>query len=380
MSERMSTRRERKQTSKAEANSEAAAAPAKEKAEKVDRRQSGGGASVAAAAASSVPGPGKPAPEKAPEKASTSKQQAAPKQESKQEAKPPPPPKEVPIVKAACHTPAPRAKRLKTEKDDEPRASSIALAPTLPMQIIAGTGTADFMDGPLPTSCLRGPMGLAVDAEGNVLIADSDNRRIRMICRAVPSGGAAAVTPPVAGAPPTADAAAPAAAAPAAASSSAAPAASGAAAAEDLNGAAGPLDFERVRTLAGCGKPGCQDGMGRSATFTDPSGMAVVTKGDRAGTCYVSDAGRCGPKPHAPPPPPPPLRASRPLSRPLHPTPTLHLPAPHSHPPTRLAAPHAPPELSPPPPRPLAPSVAATPSGECPARSRKGRRARGRWR
>lgn len=282
----MSTRRERKQTEKAEANSEAAAAAPekKEKAEKSERRQSGGAASGGGGGS----GPGKPAPES--KQSGTSKQQAAPKQESKQEAKQPPPPKEAPIVKAACHTPAPRAKRLKTEKDDEPRASSIALAPTLPMQIVAGTGTADFMDGPVATSCLRGPMGLAVDADGNVLVADADNRRIRMICRAVPSGSVAPAAPPVAGAPPAADASAPA-AAPAAASSSAAPTSGPA----DPNGAAGPLDFERVRTLAGCGKPGCQDGMGIMATFNDPSGMAVVTKGDRAGTAYVADSGRCGP-------------------------------------------------------------------------------------
>lgn len=43
MSERMSTRRERKQTEKAEAaTEEKAAAPPKEKVEKVERRQSAG--------------------------------------------------------------------------------------------------------------------------------------------------------------------------------------------------------------------------------------------------------------------------------------------------------------------------------------------------
>ena len=196
MSERMSTRRERKQTEKAEAaTEEKAAAPPKEKVEKekVERRQSGGAAS---ASTSGVPAETKPVVEK------EKKQAAAPKPVEKEHKEPKPPvEKAPPVVPAACHTPAPRAKRLKTESHDE------RVVPTLAMQVVAGTGTADCVDGRPAAACFRGPMGIAVDAQGNLFVADSDNRRVRMVCRASagaarpPQDGAAAEAPAGAAAP-----------------------------------------------------------------------------------------------------------------------------------------------------------------------------------
>ena len=192
----MSTRRERKQTEKAEAaTEEKAAAPPKEKVEKekVERRQSGGAAS---ASTSGVPAETKPVVEK------EKKQAAAPKPVEKEHKEPKPPvEKAPPVVPAACHTPAPRAKRLKTESHDE------RVVPTLAMQVVAGTGTADCVDGRPAAACFRGPMGIAVDAQGNLFVADSDNRRVRMVCRASagaarpPQDGAAAEAPAGAAAP-----------------------------------------------------------------------------------------------------------------------------------------------------------------------------------
>ena len=48
---------------------------------------------------------------------------------------------------------------------------------------IAGNGTAGFSGdrGPASKAELRNPGGVAVDAAGNLLIADSGNNRIRMV-------------------------------------------------------------------------------------------------------------------------------------------------------------------------------------------------------
>ncbi|HSS31182.1 MAG TPA: putative Ig domain-containing protein [Nitrospiraceae bacterium] len=46
---------------------------------------------------------------------------------------------------------------------------------------LAGTGIGGFKDGPVATAQLNGPAGMAVEASGTVLIADSVNNRVRRV-------------------------------------------------------------------------------------------------------------------------------------------------------------------------------------------------------
>ena len=93
---------------------------------------------------------------------------------------------------------------------------------------IAGDGTAGFRDGPGRAARFNGPIGIAVDPGGSVIVADTYNDRIRAIG---PDGS--------------------------------------------------------VTTLAGDGVPGARDGEGRFALFDTPTGVAV----DAAGTVAVADTG-----------------------------------------------------------------------------------------
>jgi len=91
---------------------------------------------------------------------------------------------------------------------------------------LAGTGIAGFRDGPGAQAQFNGPIGVAVDAAGQVYVADTYNDRIRVI-----------------------------------------------------------RTDGRVITLAGGDRPGDLDGVGAEARFDTPSGVAV----DQHGNVWVAD-------------------------------------------------------------------------------------------
>ncbi|NMB74591.1 MAG: hypothetical protein GYA21_05615 [Myxococcales bacterium] len=101
------------------------------------------------------------------------------------------------------------------------------LAPDGAASVLAGTGAAGAGDGPGAQATFREPVGLALDTDGSVLVADSQNDRVRRIA---------------------ADAA------------------------------------RTVTTVAGS-TPGYKDGPNAEALFFGPQGVAV----DAAGTIYVAD-------------------------------------------------------------------------------------------
>ena len=148
---------------------------------------------------------------------------------------------------------------------------------------LAGDGTRGFTNGPAADARFSSPMGVAVDAAGNVYVADAGNDRIRMI----------------------------------AAGSHTVSTLAGSGAAGFLDGAAHVAEFDhpvsvavdaagdvfvadarnnRVRTisagsrgvstLAGRGKADFADGQAADAEFDYPLGVSV----DRAGNVYVADS------------------------------------------------------------------------------------------
>ncbi len=145
---------------------------------------------------------------------------------------------------------------------------------------LAGNGGGNFQDGPTSTATLAWPHGVAVDAAGNVYVTDPGNFRIRKI-------GTDAMVSTVAG--------------------------SGISGTQDGTGAGasfvypkaiaigpdgnlyvGDVSASQVRkvtpagvvtTLAGSGQNGYADGLGTAAVFNGVTGVAV----DQNGTVYVSD-------------------------------------------------------------------------------------------
>ncbi|MEK6325838.1 MAG: NHL repeat-containing protein [Acidobacteriota bacterium] len=93
---------------------------------------------------------------------------------------------------------------------------------------LAGSGVAGFKDGPANEAEFDGPLGIAVDKQGNIFVADAYNDCIRKI---------------------------------------------------STDG--------RVTTIAGTGLPGYGDGEAASASFDTPAGVAV----DQHGNIFVADAG-----------------------------------------------------------------------------------------
>ncbi|MCF7732297.1 MAG: DUF1573 domain-containing protein [Akkermansiaceae bacterium] len=96
------------------------------------------------------------------------------------------------------------------------------------LSTLAGDGTPGFLDGPAAAAQFNNPTGVAVDAFGNVYVADRDNHRVRLVA---------------------------------------------------ANGL--------VVTAAGTGMAGYLDGAGNSARFAFPTGVAV----DDRGNLYVADYG-----------------------------------------------------------------------------------------
>jgi RHS repeat-associated protein len=101
-------------------------------------------------------------------------------------------------------------------------------ATTWTVSTLAGTGAAGFADGPTGAAVFNKPQGVAVDQNGVVYVADTENNRIRKIA----SDGT-------------------------------------------------------VSTLAGDGTPGLQNGAGSQARFNSPQGVAA----DSQGNVYVADTG-----------------------------------------------------------------------------------------
>lgn len=102
------------------------------------------------------------------------------------------------------------------------------IAPDGRVSTVAGDGTAGYRDGPASTAQFNGPIGIAADRGGRLIVADTYNDRIRVI------------------------------------------------------DAAGT-----VTTLAGAGGVGAEDGPGHSARFHTPSGVAVASSGE----IFVADTG-----------------------------------------------------------------------------------------
>jgi serine/threonine protein kinase, bacterial len=102
------------------------------------------------------------------------------------------------------------------------------ITPTGVVTTLAGTGTSGFVNGPANMATFSFPQGIAVDASGNVYVADNGNNLIREI-------SAAGI----------------------------------------------------VTTLAGNGTQGVNNGVDTAANFYEPTGIAV----DAAGNVYVADYG-----------------------------------------------------------------------------------------
>jgi streptogramin lyase len=152
----------------------------------------------------------------------------------------------------------------------------------------AGNGTAGYADGaggPHGGAEFNGPTGVAVDAQGNVYVADFDNSRIRKIDAlgntiTLAGNGTPGFVDGTGGPNGTAEFSLPCAVA--------VDAQGNVYVADTFNSSIRKIDTNgNVTTLAGNGTPGYADGAGSSAQFLNPHGVTV----DGQGNVFVADNG-----------------------------------------------------------------------------------------
>jgi sugar lactone lactonase YvrE len=155
------------------------------------------------------------------------------------------------------------------------------LTPDGDLVIVAGTGI-NGPNGPAPLETFRRASGLALDAAGNLYVADQDDQVVRKV-------GAGGVVSTVAGRKPGGFNDGPASAASFSAPSAVAVQADGSVLVADTGNHAirRIARSGAVTTVAGTGTAGFANGTGTGASFNQPTGIAV----DGASNIYVADRG-----------------------------------------------------------------------------------------
>ena len=168
-----------------------------------------------------------------------------------------PPPVEAPAPK---ELPPPKEPR-KRQREPEDAAAKVPIA--FPITTAVGQLMAGLVDGPCSSAMFRGPMGIALAPSGQLVVCDSDNRRIRRVLPLMQPAD-------VAGAPASEER-------------------------RSLRGVAGedgdvavPGQFVSVQTVCGASQPGCRDGIGKDVAWHDPCGVVVDPT---SGIAFVIDAG-----------------------------------------------------------------------------------------
>lgn len=165
---------------------------------------------------------------------------------------------------------------------DEQNHQIRKITPAGVVSVFAGSGIAGFVEGAAATARFLYPTGVAVDADGNVYVADSGNHRIRRIAAAdgtVTTYAGTGVAGTADGAVADAQFSTPKALALGAGSSILV--------ADTGNHTIRVIDAGNVTTLAGDGTEGFANGLGTSARFSSPTGVCR----DTDGSVFVSDSG-----------------------------------------------------------------------------------------
>ena len=156
------------------------------------------------------------------------------------------------------------------------------ITPAGVVSTFAGTGVAGYAEGAAAAAKFLYPAGVAVDADGNVYVADSENHRIRMIAAAdgmvttLAGNGVSGFNDGVFS---NAQFSSP--------QGISVSAAGSVLVADTGNHRIRVIDAGNVTTLAGDGSEGFLDGPGGNARFASPRGVAL----DGDGIAYISDSG-----------------------------------------------------------------------------------------